>query len=101
MTLSLPFVFFAAIFVVLFHYSEGVIPFGPQLSSGYLGVDLFFVLSGFILMYNYADKATTQPAFYRVFLNARIARIYPAFILAFVLAIQAWSASLYPAVRPW
>ena len=96
--------FFAVIYVVLFHYSAGVIPFGPQLSSGYLGVDLFFVLSGFILMYNYGDKATTQSAFYRLFLSARIARIYPAFILAFVLATPAvvsFTLSRSPPLEAW
>jgi peptidoglycan/LPS O-acetylase OafA/YrhL len=81
--------FFAAIYVVLFHYCGHVIPFWDQIGWGYIGVDLFFVLSGFILMYNYGDRANTSRAFYRLFLSARIARVYPAFLLAFVLATPA------------
>jgi peptidoglycan/LPS O-acetylase OafA/YrhL len=81
--------FFAAIDVVLFHFSAHVIPFWNHIGSGYLGVDLFFVLSGFVLMYNYGERAKSESGFYRLFLTARIARIYPAFLLAFVLAAPA------------
>ncbi len=96
--------FFAAIYVVLFHFSGRTIRFWDQIGSGYLGVDLFFVLSGFILMYNYGDRATTEAAFYRLFLSARIARIYPAFILAFILATPAvisFALFRHPPVEAW
>jgi peptidoglycan/LPS O-acetylase OafA/YrhL len=85
--------FFAAIYVVLYHFSAHVIPFWNHIGSGYLGVDLFFVLSGFILMYNYGERASSQSGFYRLFLTARIARIYPAFLLSLVLAAPATIAS--------
>jgi peptidoglycan/LPS O-acetylase OafA/YrhL len=96
--------FFAAIYVVLFHFSGHVIPFWDHIGSGYLGVDLFFVLSGFILMYNYGDKATPGAKFYRLFLSARVARIYPAYVLAFLLAIPAvilFNLARYPPVEAW
>lgn len=79
--------FFAAIYVVLYHFSGRVIPFWSQIGSGYLGVDLFFVLSGFILMYNYGgDDVISSSGFYRRFFSARFARVYPAFLLGFILA---------------
>jgi peptidoglycan/LPS O-acetylase OafA/YrhL len=52
-------------------------------SIGYCGVSFFFVLSGFILVYTYAGRATSLRAFWQ----ARFARIYPA--LAFCLLITA------------
>ncbi|MFM0432407.1 acyltransferase [Paraburkholderia aspalathi] len=52
-------------------------------SKGYLGVDGFFILSGFILAYNYANGA---PLDYRKFLGARFARIYPVHVVCLVAA---------------
>ena len=76
--------FWAALCAVLYHFAGPVFPVG--LGEGMnLGVDFFYVLSGFILMYNYGEKATNRRSFYQQFLGARIARIYPAFLLAFVL----------------
>jgi peptidoglycan/LPS O-acetylase OafA/YrhL len=50
----------------------------PLVAHGYLAVDLFFVLSGFLLALNYADKVhVTDGASVRGFLVARIARIWP------------------------
>ncbi|MGL4968434.1 MAG: acyltransferase family protein [Inquilinus sp.] len=75
----------AALCVVLFHYSVGSFPNLHLTEStyfvgkSYLFVDLFFALSGFILMHVYGrsfadgpSKATLGP-----FLRARLARLYP------------------------
>lgn len=76
--------FFAALAVFLFHYSDG---FNGALRSvieyGYIGVSFFFVLSGFILAYNYADKGINLKKFW----VARFARIYPVYILAVGLGL--------------
>src|SRR5580704_11495728 len=80
--------FLAALHVVLFHMRvTGVLPGGPWWyqnfsSVGYIGVNLFFVLSGFILVYTYANT-TVSP---RRFWQARFARIYPAYALSLLLS---------------
>lgn len=54
--------------------------------AGYLGVDLFFVLSGFVLALNYADAHTHRsPAAWAAFLWKRLARIYPVHLATLAL----------------
>jgi peptidoglycan/LPS O-acetylase OafA/YrhL len=50
--------------------------------SGYCGVTIFFVLSGFVLAYNYFDEMTRPRVkeIYEFFL-ARFARVYPLYLL--------------------
>ncbi len=76
--------FFAAIAVVFFHYSfrgyaadaMSVMPY-PLLASvskyGYLGVELFFMISGFVILMTAANGSL------RSFAISRIVRLYPAF----------------------
>lgn len=78
--------FFAAFHVVMFHLHALQIVEGRGLyrqiaSVGYVGVSLFFVLSGFILVYTYAGRAWTNGEFWR----ARFARVYPAYLFSLVL----------------
>jgi len=51
-------------------------------SIGYVGVNFFFVLSGFILVYTYAGP----PLNARRFWQARFARIYPAYLFSLVVS---------------
>jgi len=80
--------FFAAFHVVVFHMRiEGLLPPGPWwyenfAAVGYIGVNLFFVLSGFILVYTYAGTGVSP----RRFWQARFARIYPAYSLSLLLS---------------
>ena len=61
----------------------------PLRAKGYLAVDGFFVLSGFILSYVYRDAFTNPvPGTYPRFLIARLARIYPVH-LAMTLVVAA------------
>lgn len=89
----------AALVVVLCHLS------GPQLwlrnatlfkiaGRGYLAVDLFFVLSGFVLTHVYYSEVAAGVSIRSVprFLWARFARIYPTY-LAVTLTVALISAS--------
>ena len=80
--------FFAALAVVFFHI--GFTPVskispsaGLMVNSGYVAVGLFYVLSGFVLAYNYSGLKIDRRAFYA----ARFARLYPVYFLALVLAL--------------
>ncbi len=75
--------FFAAAWVVLFAFWPRLdVGFTPMLvSKGYLGVEVFFILSGFILSHVYLP-ATEEGRFrYGPFLWARLARIYPLHLI--------------------
>lgn len=82
--------FVAAALVVLFH-ARGMLPSLRDnaaldvLGSGYSGVSLFFVLSGFVLAYNYLTPDGTGVRDTRDFLVARFARIYPVYLVGIVL----------------
>ena len=66
--------FYAVFYVILFHYH---FLFSPAvdliLSKGYLAVDFFFILSGFILAHCYLSTLENKTFTYRHFLIKRIA----------------------------
>ena len=81
----------AACLVVLYHFTPAdKLPWAPlrnAIGRGYLWVDLFFVLSGFVIALNYSEMfrdSFSLPAFGR-FLVRRVARLYPLY-LALLLA---------------
>lgn len=47
----------------------------------YIGVTIFFVLSGFLIAHRYMDRVTLTPGWWRDYLQNRFARIYPIFFL--------------------
>lgn len=83
----------AAWAVVLYHIRLSLADLLPQwtiavLAKGYLAVDLFFILSGFVIWYNYAERIRAGGwAEARLFLWRRLARVWPlhgAVLLGFV-----------------
>ncbi len=67
----------AALVVILFHGFETYIPFfGTQhINHGYLAVDFFFVLSGFVIGYAYDDRWDRMSAW--SFFKRRLIRLHP------------------------
>ena len=79
---------FAAVAVCLFHFSNGFLQPDNWLriinQYGYLGVDAFFVISGFVVPYSFAQKNYTLVQF-GSFFKKRIVRIEPAYWVSIVL----------------
>ena len=67
----------AALVVILFHGFETYIPFfGTQhINHGYLAVDFFFVLSGFVIGYAYDDRWDRMSTW--SFFKRRLIRLHP------------------------
>jgi peptidoglycan/LPS O-acetylase OafA/YrhL len=78
--------FFAALWVVVFHYWPHLAATGmpPLIAKGYLGVELFFVLSGFILCHVYLPQVEAGGFRYGDFLWTRLARIYPMHLVTLI-----------------
>lgn len=101
--------FFAAMWVVLFHYWAKLTPAAePALvAKGYLGVELFFVLSGFILCHVYLDQVGDGRFKYGGFLWARLARVYPLHLAtligvgAMALGAGVLGFAIDPAILSW
>ena len=73
---------YAVVFVVLFHFNV----FG--FSAGYLGVDVFFVISGYLMTKIIVEKLEHNNFSFVDFYLSRIIRIYPA-LLFLVLVLTA------------
>jgi peptidoglycan/LPS O-acetylase OafA/YrhL len=95
----------AALWVVLFHYCWHFPAVHPDrytgaVYKGYLAVDLFFMLSGFVIshVYHRAFARQVTGRHYRDFLKARVARIYPlhlTVLLLFVMTALGERAAVY------
>jgi peptidoglycan/LPS O-acetylase OafA/YrhL len=85
--------FFAALYVAIFHWAKlqahrgWPAPARNAALVGYIGVPMFFVLSGFILSYNYAPDEGRRHVDKRGFWVARLARIYPVYLFGLVVVL--------------
>ena len=84
----------AALWVVGFHYSFGAFAsLYPQgslhvIRLGYLGVDLFFTLSGFVIWHVHAaDFHQPTMTVFRRFMGLRLARLYPVYLFTLLLFV--------------
>lgn len=82
----------AAMAVLFLHIDDtyGGLLFFSWFKNGALGVDLFFVLSGFILAFVYStkfEKTLGFCSFYKEFIFARLVRIYPLHIVTLLFLV--------------
>ena len=69
--------------------------------EGFVGVSFFFVLSGFIIAYNYQEKLLEKTATKRTFWVARLARIYPLHLLTLLIAVCIGGYVQYSGTADW
>ena len=76
-----------ALTIILFHFTPphlGV--FRPIVENGFVFVNVFFLISGFILTYNYGDRGRSLRK--RDFWVARFSRLYPVYLLVLILSLK-------------
>jgi peptidoglycan/LPS O-acetylase OafA/YrhL len=56
-------------------------------AEGYIGVSFFFILSGFILSFNYKNKLLLKKITFKEFWVARISRIFPLHLFTLLLTV--------------
>ena len=97
---------FLAVWVLVLHMATFSLVFGEWLGrrpvwmqsvveSGASAVGIFFLLSGFVLAYNYDLSRPWHAAERNRFWLARIARVYPVYALALVVGIPSLVASVW------
>ncbi len=82
----------AAVYVVFYHYcppAEFRTPGQVFVVHGYLAVDLFFALSGFVMALSYTGlfRPGLRWSACRTFFARRIARVFPLYLVAFLLQL--------------
>ena len=92
--------FFLAFAIFLLHlYLFFLSPLFPEVKffhnwmlRGHLGVDIFFVLSGFVIAYSYFDQFQEKQLVYPAYLLRRFARIYPVHLFTTIIVFVAYLA---------
>jgi peptidoglycan/LPS O-acetylase OafA/YrhL len=75
-----------ALAIILFHFTPphlGLL--FPFIDNGYVFVGVFFLISGYVLTYNYADRGKFLVK--REFWLARFSRLYPVYLFVLLLSI--------------
>lgn len=81
----------AAFLVILYHFGEGFAtsPVDQMMNHGYLAVDFFFVLSGFVIGYAYDGRWSRGMTAGR-FMLRRVIRLHPMVVLSVLLGAVAY-----------
>lgn len=90
----------AAAVIVVYHFGDVQLATGGtgsffRIPYGYLLVDMFFMLSGYVMALNYRDafKSLTATSFAQ-FMVKRVARLYPAYVVIGLFYIAKMAAGL-------
>ena len=93
----------AAVTVIAYHvYPASDFPYGLShlVARGYLSVDVFFVLSGFVMALNYGPMFRDRIQLFSImtFLVRRVARLYPLYIVFLMLRLL-YSLAVYHSLQ--
>ncbi len=91
----------AAIIVVIFHILEtfsGGNHITQRINHGYLAVDFFFVLSGFVIGYAYDDRWNKMTL--KDFFKRRLIRLHPMIIMGMLIGAIGFYFAASPSVFP-
>jgi peptidoglycan/LPS O-acetylase OafA/YrhL len=90
--------------VVTLHFGLELVSWAPArtvLGAGYIAVDVFFVLSGFVLARRYADDVFATWASRKEFWRRRFARLYPLYVVSLFVGIMAGAPRTTEALLAW
>lgn len=88
----------AALMVVCLHEYQAF-PGLPQPFSGYLAVDLFFLLSGYVVASAY-DRHLASDMSFGTFLKLRLVRLYPLYFIGFAIGLTRALAQVLAGIQP-
>ncbi|MBC7752545.1 MAG: acyltransferase [Candidatus Saccharibacteria bacterium] len=91
----------AAIFVVILHSSSFWNFTELRLVHAYLAVDLFFILSGFVIANAYDEKLESGKLSLKLFIYIRLIRLYPIYLLSVLICIPALTLGIVQDVPHW
>ena len=78
----------AAIIIVIYHFDifhGGFMKFHP--SNAWLAVDLFFLLSGYVISRAYGESLQSGKMLFSRFIAVRFVRLYPTYIFSVILSL--------------
>jgi exopolysaccharide production protein ExoZ len=89
----------AALLVLIHHTSSHIFTGTTVLNIGYAGVDLFFVLSGFVIYFAH-HRDIGRPDRLGRYARRRFTRIYPTYIIVTLISLPA-VLYIFPDTRSW
>lgn len=83
----------AALMVIWYHFFEGfaTTPVDQMFNHGYLAVDFFFVLSGFVIGYAYNDRMRYGGMTAGQFMLRRVIRLHPMVVMGALLGLGSYA----------
>ena len=88
----------AIIAVVFYHlnWNDGILWGGGGPTSGYLGVDIFLVVSGYFMMKSIIRAMRENRFSYWKYLKGRIARLWPMILITAAIALGVGAFTMLP-----